>query len=89
MDTKHAMHTIRLLKMGLEILNGKGVIVKRPDREELLDIRNGGWSLEQILSRAENFDKVIMENAYNDSELRHSVDKNDVLKIIKEILWIQ
>jgi len=88
-DTKHAMHTIRLLKMGLEILDGKGVIVKRPDRDELLDIRAGGWSYEQILSRAENFDKNILENAYKDSKLRNAVDQKVVLDMIKEILWIR
>jgi uncharacterized protein len=48
-DTKDAMHTVRLLKMGLEILRGQGVIVRRPDAQELLAIRDGAWSLDEVL----------------------------------------
>ena len=40
-DTKFAMHTIRLARTGCEILEGKGVQVFRPDREELVAIRRG------------------------------------------------
>lgn len=55
-DRKHATHLIRLLRMGHEILSGKGVIVKRPDREELLEIRNGGWTYEQVIEHAKELD---------------------------------
>lgn len=47
-DTKHGMHLVRLLRMGKEILSGKGVLVRRPDREELLAIRNGLWTYEEL-----------------------------------------
>ncbi len=47
-DLKHAYHLIRLTRMSREILTTGKVIVKRPDREELLAIRNGAWSYEQI-----------------------------------------
>lgn len=53
-DTKHGMHLVRLIRMGEEILEGKGVIVKRPDRDELLAIRGGAWSYEHLLSWAES-----------------------------------
>jgi hypothetical protein len=53
-DTKHGMHLVRLLRMGREILETGKVIVKRPDREELLSIRNSGaWSIEQLIEWAE------------------------------------
>lgn len=48
-DTKHGMHLVRLIRMGEEILEGKGVIVKRPDAQELLSIRNGAWSYEDLM----------------------------------------
>lgn len=51
-DTKHGMHLVRLIRMGREILEGKGVIVKRPDAEELLAIRNGLWPYEQLVEWA-------------------------------------
>jgi predicted nucleotidyltransferase len=52
-DTKHGMHLVRLIRMGEEILRGKGVIVKRPDAQELLGIRNGDWPYEDLLAWAE------------------------------------
>lgn len=52
-DTKHAQHLVRLLRMGLEILEGRGVIVERPDREDLLAIRGGMWSYDRLVAEAE------------------------------------
>lgn len=59
-DTKHGMHLVRLLRMGYEIITTGKVIVKRPDREELLAIRNNGiWSYEQIVEYAEKMEKSL------------------------------
>lgn len=52
-DTKHGMHLVRLMRMGREILTTGEVIVKRPDAEELLAIRNGLWTYEQLIEWAE------------------------------------
>lgn len=54
---KHGMHLIRLLDMGTEILEGKGVHTYRPNREFLLDIRNGKYSYEEIFEFANERDK--------------------------------
>lgn len=51
-DTKHGMHLIRLMRMCNEILEGKGVLVKRPDADELRDIRHGAWSFDKLLEEA-------------------------------------
>lgn len=51
-DTKHAYHLVRLLRMCKEILETGKVIVKRPDREELLAIRNGVWSYDKLIEYA-------------------------------------
>jgi predicted nucleotidyltransferase len=56
-DCKHAMHLVRLTRMAREILTIGKVIVKRPDREELLAIRNGAWKYEDIIAFAEKEDK--------------------------------
>lgn len=45
---KHCLHLVRLLEMGTEILEGKGVHTYRPNREFLLDIRNGKYTYEEI-----------------------------------------
>lgn len=55
-DAKNAMHLIRLLRMGLEILNTGEVHTYRPDHLELLGIRQGSWPLEKVLSEAERMD---------------------------------
>jgi predicted nucleotidyltransferase len=56
-DTKHAMHLVRLLRMGREILADGRVIVKRPDREELLAIRAGQWSYDQLMESVESLSR--------------------------------
>lgn len=58
-DTKHAAHLVRLMRMGKEILSEGKVQVFRPDREELLAIRNGAWTYEQIEEYAETMEKEI------------------------------
>jgi predicted nucleotidyltransferase len=88
-DTKHAMHLVRLLRMCREILSGKGVIVKRPDREELLAIRRGEWSYDRLIAWAEQEDaetKKLIET----SSLPESVDLdrlNDLCIEAHHIFW--
>lgn len=88
-DTKHASHLVRLLHTGLEILQEHKVYVKRPDAQYLLDIRNGKYSYEEILERAEILDKEI-QKAYNNSTLRKRVDIVECSKIctaIQSTIW--
>lgn len=63
-DTKHAYHLVRLIRMCREILQTGKVIVKRPDREELLTIRNGAWSYEQLIEFAEK-EEVELNDLYS------------------------
>jgi predicted nucleotidyltransferase len=60
-DTKHAYHLVRLIRMCREVLITGKVIVKRPDREELLAIRNGAWTYEQLIDFAEREEKALNE----------------------------
>jgi hypothetical protein len=60
-DTKHAMHLVRLLRMSREILTTGKVLVKRPDREELLAVRNGAWTLEYLMDWAKTQDIELTE----------------------------
>jgi hypothetical protein len=83
-DVKHAMHLVRLLRMGYEILTEGKVLVKRPDAKELLEIRNGKWSYNELIAYAENMDKVVLEEAYKNTKLQRSVDKEFVNKILIE-----
>jgi hypothetical protein len=47
--------------MGKEALVEGKLIVKRPDADELLAIRNGAWTYEEILAYAEDMDSKISE----------------------------
>lgn len=59
-DTKHGMHLVRLLRMAREILTGKGVVVRRPDAEELKEIRfQGTWSYEKLAEWAYQQDEEL------------------------------
>jgi len=69
LDLKHAAHLVRLMRMGEEILTTGKVIVKRPDAEELLAIRNGAWEYDDLIEWAER----------KDSELTRLYKESDVL----------
>lgn len=88
-DGKHALHLVRLLRMCREILMGKGVIVKRPDAEELLAIRRGEWKYEDLIEWAEREDAE-MQVLYTESTLRKTPDVgklNDLCCEAQEMFW--
>lgn len=64
-DTKHAMHTIRLLNMCEELITTGEMNVKRPDAEYLLSVRNGLYShqeLNELFDQKEAHIKELMKN---------------------------
>lgn len=67
LDTKHSMHLVRLLKMCREILVEGVVRVRRPDAKELLAIRNGAWTYEQLIAWAEQQEQELAELAQKSS----------------------
>ncbi len=52
-DTKHAMHLVRLLRMGREILSLGTVQVRRPDADDLRGVRAGAWTYDALMANAE------------------------------------
>jgi hypothetical protein len=51
-DTKHAMHLVRLMRMGLEVLERGELVVRRPDAAELNAIRDGALSFDALVATA-------------------------------------
>jgi predicted nucleotidyltransferase len=84
-DTKHALHLVRLIRMGSELLSGKGLIVKRPDAQELLAIRNGAWTFEQVENYAKDME-VRFEELYKSSPLPKIPDHKKVNDLCLAIL---
>lgn len=65
---KHAMHLIRLLVMGTEILEGKGVNTYREkDRDLFLDIRDGKYGYPEIFEMVDEFERKFKFAAKNTS----------------------
>ena len=84
-DTKHAMHLVRLLRMGLEILKHHEVIVRRPDAEELLEIRNGSMTYEEIVKYAEYMDGLVRDVWYKATSLPKKPNIKLAAKVLMEV----
>lgn len=52
-DAKNMMHTFRLLRMAKEIADSGKPLIRRPDREELLQIKAGHFDYETLMAKAE------------------------------------
>lgn len=82
---KHAMHLIRLLIMGTEILKGEGInTYRRKDREFLLDIRNGKYSYEEIFELVDKYEKEF-KYASEYTELPSKPNFNKINELVMEI----
>ncbi len=65
---KHAMHLIRLLVTGTEILEGKGINTYREkERELFLNIRNGKYSYPEIFEMVNKYEEQFRYAAKNTS----------------------
>lgn len=53
-DTKHAMHLVRIQRMAFDILSTGAVNVRRADAEELLAIRDGAWTFDELEAASED-----------------------------------
>jgi len=73
-DAKNMMHTMRLLDTAAEILEHGALLVRRPNREELLAIRRGGWDYDALMAMAE--EKLArIEQVYPQTQLPEQPDK--------------
>lgn len=76
-DTKHAMHLVRLMRMGVEVLERGELFVRRPDAAELTLIRDGAMSFDELLAAAARL-KEAMERAASTARLPEDVDREHV-----------
>lgn len=83
-DGKNLMHCYRLIDMAEEIVKEHKIIVERPNRQELLDIRHGKYDLQTLINRAEEKIETIKE-AYKTSDLPDKVDRDKVNEILVNI----
>ena len=79
---KHAMHLIRLLMTGTDILLGKGINTRRKDEQTLLmDIRNGKLPFNEIFDLTENY-----QNKFHDASKNTKLPYEPDVKAIDELM---
>ena len=79
-DGKNMMHCYRLIQMAREIVTEHKIIVERPNRQELLDIRHGKYDLNSLLSKAKDEIKEI-EELFKNSDLPNKPDLDKINEI--------
>jgi hypothetical protein len=84
-DTKHAMHLIRLMRMGLEVLETGDLRVRRDDADDLSAIRDGAMSFDELLTAATAL-RESMESAAASTTLPSDVDHDGVDALLAEML---
>jgi predicted nucleotidyltransferase len=78
---KNAMHLVRLARMGCEVLETGKYNVRRPDADELLAIRRGKWTLEQVREEGSRLLQRLDE-AVVDSPLPEDIDMDEICHMV-------
>lgn len=84
-DCKNAAHLIRLLRMGVEFLKDGELNVERQDSQQLLEIKRGEWTLEQVKAEADRGFKM-SEDAYVASTLPAQPDFDRINPLAVEVV---
>lgn len=83
-DIKAAMHVIRLLNEGIELMRSGTITLPRPEKELLITIRTGNYgSLEHVLSLANTLFSELKE-AETKSGLPEKVDRTRISALVSE-----
>lgn len=83
-DSKNMMHTIRLLQVAEEILRDGTLNVKRSNRKQLLDIKNGNMNYDDLLMMANEL-MASIKSYCSTSPLPNVPDKDSAEKVLVEI----
>lgn len=85
-DTKNMSHCVRLLYTAKDIALGKGLILTRSERKQLLDIRNGKYTYDQVISIAEELNEEVKELfAENKAKLPNGVNRKYIQQLLLKI----
>jgi len=83
-DVKAAMHVIRLLNEGIELMRTGFITLPRPERDLLVTIRTGKYgSLERVLNLANTLFRDL-EEAQSASQLPDKVDRSAISKLVSD-----
>jgi len=85
-DTKHGAHVVRLVRQGLEALQTGKMQTRRPDAEELLAIRRGAWTFDQLAEFVSTMDAQYAA-AEATSPLPRAVDHEKIEGLMMRLVW--
>jgi len=83
-DSKNMMHCHRLLDMAIEIGEGKGIIVRRPNREYLLSIRSGEMNYDVLVADAERKIELV-DQIFDNSNLQEKISDEFVNELLLKV----
>lgn len=85
-DTKAAMHTLRLLYEGIELMRDHWVTLPRPSRERelLLAVRQGEWSEDRVIEHAKRLLRAL-EELSEASSLPATINSGMISALISEL----
>lgn len=83
-DTKAAMHCLRLYLECIELMRFGTITLPRPERDYLVEVRSGEWTLERFIQEADRLRREA-EEAANDSPLPESVDPGAISALVAEV----
>jgi hypothetical protein len=83
-DGKNLMHCKRLLQIAREIAETGTMTIRRPNREELLDIRKGRVKLEDLIGWAEQ-EMIDLDTMFDNSDLPDEVPTELINETLKKI----
>lgn len=83
-DTKAAMHGLRLLYECLELMTHKAITLPRPEKDLLIHVRSGEWTLEKVLAHAKKLSADV-EAAVSNSPLPEKVDRELISKLVAQV----
>jgi uncharacterized protein len=85
-DSKAAMHCLRLYLECIELMRFGTITLPRPDRELLIEVRSGKWTLERFLGEAANL-RSEAEKAAMQSALPERVDQLSISRLIAKVCF--
>jgi len=83
-DTKAAMHGLRLLYECLELMAHQRISLPRPEKDLLIEVRSGEWTLERVLAHAKKLARAV-EDAVAGSPLPEKVDRRAISELVAQV----
>jgi hypothetical protein len=78
------MHGMRLLYECMELKQTGTITLPRPEKDLLISVRSGSWTLEKVLAHAQRLFKEV-EDSVKRSPLPEKVDRNAISRLVAKL----